>query len=138
MKMVKPSESDMLMVRISAEFFHRLMKAVGRQIDPETAEVTWCYAQTLDPYGVNPELPQEFWQVGREYFARASDTDIWVNFDDLPNATHNVLWKKHRHKLEFPAGLEEILCVLKTRSRRRKTLSRNKPSRPEDSSQRQK
>jgi hypothetical protein len=31
-------------------------KQVGLQIDPEIAEVTWIYTQTLDPYGVYPEL----------------------------------------------------------------------------------
>ena len=27
-------------------------KEAALQIDPETAEVDWIYAQTLDPYGV--------------------------------------------------------------------------------------
>jgi hypothetical protein len=45
-------------------------KEAGRQIDPETAELTWIFAQTQDPYGIDPELPEEYQQVGREYFAR--------------------------------------------------------------------
>jgi hypothetical protein len=48
-----------------------LRKKAGREIDPETAEVMWVYAQTLDPYGIDPELPEECYSVGREYFARA-------------------------------------------------------------------
>ena len=34
-------------------------------IDPATAEVDWSYGQTLDPYGVIPDLPEELQQVGR-------------------------------------------------------------------------
>jgi hypothetical protein len=61
-----------------------IRKEAGLKIDPETAEVNWWYAQTLDPYGVCPELPEECDQVGREYFARSPESDIWVSFDDLP------------------------------------------------------
>jgi len=67
-------------------------KAAAADIDPATAEVTWVYAQTLDPYGVDPELPEECQQVGREYFARVPDSDIWVHFGDLPERyTHSVV-----------------------------------------------
>ena len=50
---------------------------------------TGVYAQTLDPYGVLDEweLPEEFHQVGREYFARAPGSDVWVGFGDLPEQT---------------------------------------------------
>ena len=63
-------------------------------IYPETAEVTWWYAQTLDPYGVSDEweLPEEFHRVGREYFARAPGSKIWVEFGDLPAETRKHLW----------------------------------------------
>jgi hypothetical protein len=80
-------------------------KEAGLKIDPETAEVEWTYAETLDPYGVYPELPEEYWQVGREYFARSPGSDVWVSFGDLPEATRNALWEKHKSKLAFPAGL---------------------------------
>ena len=80
-------------------------KEAGFKIDPETAEVEWTYAQTLDPYGVDPELPEEYWQVGREYFARSPGSDVWVWFGDLPAATRDALWEKHKAKLAFPAGL---------------------------------
>jgi hypothetical protein len=82
-----------------------LRKEAGLKIDPETAEVKWIYAQTLDPYGIYPQLPPECQQVGREYFARAPGSDMWVLFDDLPDATADALWAKHRKKLAFPAGL---------------------------------
>jgi hypothetical protein len=90
---------------LTTEEWSAIRKEAALQIDPETAEVDWCYAQTLDPYGVIPDLPEECWQVGREYFARAPGSDIWVWFGDLPTATESALWKKHRSKLAFPAGL---------------------------------
>jgi hypothetical protein len=80
-------------------------KEAGLQIDPKTAEVFWTYAQTLDPYGVDPDLPEEYQQVGREYFARSPGSDVWVWFGDLPRATRDALWSRHSSKLAFPAGL---------------------------------
>ena len=77
----------------------------GRHIDPATAEVFWTYAQTLDPYGIDPDLPEEYQQTGREYFARSPGSEIWVWFGDLPEATRTALWAKHKHVLAFPAGL---------------------------------
>lgn len=82
-----------------------IRKEAGQQIDPETAEVDWNYAYTLDPYGVDPDLPEELQQVGREYFARSPGSDVWVSFHDLPDATRDALWKKHKSRLAFPAGL---------------------------------
>lgn len=88
-----------------------IRKEAGLKIDPETAEVEWIYAHTLDPYGVYPELPEECQQVGREYFARSPGSDVWVDFGDLPEATRDALWKKHRRKLAFPAGLEALFTA---------------------------
>jgi hypothetical protein len=84
-------------------------KEAGLKIDPETAEVHWCYGLTLDPYGVLDEweLPEEFHQIGREYFARSPGSDVWVIFDDLPDAVRERLWAKHCSRISFPAGLED-------------------------------
>ena len=97
-----------LAVEVSAIYLKALRKAVGLHIDPETADVEWTYAQTLDPYGDDPNLPEELQQVGREYFARSPGSDVWILFGDLPDATRDVLWKKHKGNLAFPAGLEWI------------------------------
>lgn len=86
-----------------------IRKEAGLKIDPETAEVWWTYGQTLDPYGVDPDLPEEYHQVGREYFARASENEVWVAFRDLPEQTRDALWEKHKSQLAFPAGLEGLL-----------------------------
>jgi hypothetical protein len=81
-------------------------KEVGRNIDPETAEVCWGYGLTIDPYGIYPDLPEEFQQVGRVYFARSPHNDIWVNFGDLPDSIRDALWRQYRSQIAFPAGLE--------------------------------
>jgi hypothetical protein len=85
-----------------------IRKEDALNIDPETAEVAWNYCQTLDPYGVLDEweLPEEFHQIGREYFARSPGGRIWVEFGDLPEKTPERLWARHSHKLAFPAGFE--------------------------------
>src|SRR6266702_4755325 len=96
--------ADLQTSNIPIEEFLAIRKAAGLKIDARSAEVTWCYAQTLDPYGIC-ELPEECQQVGREYFARAPGSDIWVCFDDLPQETRKALWEAHKHELAFPAGL---------------------------------
>ena len=87
-------------------------RAAGLEIDPETAEVTWIYGSVLDPYDDYPNLPEKHEVVGREYFARSPGSDIWVNFGDLPDATYDALWEKHKRKLAFPAGLEDLLTMM--------------------------
>jgi hypothetical protein len=89
-----------------------IRKEAGLKIDPETAEVDWTYAQTLDPYGLDPDLPEEYRQVGRAYFARSPGSKVWVHFSDLPKDTRDALWKKHSTKLAFPAGLEGLVGPL--------------------------
>jgi hypothetical protein len=87
-----------------------IRKEAGLKIDPETAEVDWNYCQTLDPYGVQDEweLPTEFDQVGREYFARSPGSDVWVSFDDLPDAVREKLRAKRGSQIAFPAGFEGL------------------------------
>jgi hypothetical protein len=92
-------------VEVTVKYLDALRKAVGLQINPETAEIHWTYAQTLDPYGDDPDLPEEHWQVGREYFARSAGSDVWIWFGDLPKEVQEALWEKHKSKLAFPAGL---------------------------------
>lgn len=76
-QMNKPGVQEWLAIR----------KEAGQKLDPETADVTWWYAQTADPYGVCAEFPAELDCVGREYFARSGGSKIWVQFSDLPDAT---------------------------------------------------
>jgi hypothetical protein len=70
-----------------------IRKQAALRIDPRTAEVMWVYGETLDPYGVYDLLPEEQ-QVGRIWFARSPDSDVWVAFRDLPKTTRDELWRK--------------------------------------------
>jgi putative tryptophan/tyrosine transport system substrate-binding protein len=59
-----------------------------------------------------PDLPDEWEQIGREYFAR-SPGSIWVHFDDLPEATANALWERLKpgeaySNVELEWGLDEV------------------------------
>ena len=65
-------------------------RAAGKLIDPATAVITWHWAQVLDPYGDGLEIPEEGDCVGR---FRAPDSDIWVEFPDLPDATREEIEK---------------------------------------------
>ena len=66
----------------------------GRRIDPATAEITFCWGQTSDPCGDDPDLPEEYRAIGRNYFAREPGSDIWISFHDLPEATIKALWQR--------------------------------------------
>jgi len=87
--------------------FLQTREEAGLRIDLQTAEVMWTYARVGDPYGLFPPT----WDscVGREYWARTPGSDIWVCFDDLPQAIMEALLARHSSKLDFPAGLEWAL-----------------------------
>jgi hypothetical protein len=96
----EPKEEEELMVTVRWKAFKALLKIAGQQIDPETAEVEWTYIQVIDPYGVFPlDIVEQHSWVERGYFARAPGTDLWIDFDDLPETTHEALWKKHESRL---------------------------------------
>jgi hypothetical protein len=95
-------------VTLSVKEWEGWREAAGLHIDPETAEVPWEYSQVMDPYGVCPEIPEERDCVGRAYFARSPGLPVWIHFGDLPQATQDALWEKHKSQLAFPAGLDFI------------------------------
>lgn len=93
------TETDKTDSNLSVEQWLQVRKEEALRIDAETAEVFWKYGLTMDPYGVFPDLPEEYRQVGREYFARSPGSDIWVSFSDLSAETAGKLWEMHKHKL---------------------------------------
>jgi hypothetical protein len=95
-KKTRTSRQPPRTVRVSETYLDELRKAVGRQIDPETAEVDWTYAQIFDPYDDGFDLPEEMQYIGREYFARSPGSNLWILFSDLPQATFDRLWKRTR------------------------------------------
>lgn len=86
------TKADVVEDDLSKDDWLNIRKEEGRRIDPDTAEVDWCYAQVLDPYGVHPDIPEEFQQIGRAYFARSPDSDIWVWFGDLLDEVRKKFW----------------------------------------------
>ena len=48
---------------LNVEEWLAIRKEEGLKIDPDTAEVDWVYAQTLDPYGVDPKVWRWFWPL---------------------------------------------------------------------------
>jgi hypothetical protein len=96
------------MVTLTLDQWEAWRKAAGLHIDPETAEVLWDYRQVVDPYGIWPEIPEECDCIGRSYFARSPGMGVWIEFSDLPEATRDALWQKHKGQLAFPAGLMDF------------------------------
>jgi hypothetical protein len=82
--------------KMTKEQWLAVRKEAALRVDPEAAEVDWTYGQILDPYGVDPDLPQECQCIGRVYFARSPGSAVWVWFGDLPEATRDRLWARIR------------------------------------------
>jgi hypothetical protein len=69
-------------------------KAAGQVIDVETCEVAIWSAQTLDPYGVEPDLLPEERQIGSCCFVRSAESDGWVCQYDLPQDKVRALYAR--------------------------------------------
>jgi hypothetical protein len=71
-------------------------RAAGLLIDPTTAEIDWSYVEGLDPYGDGlPLLPHEEELIGREIFASAPGSDIWVSVSTgFPDAPRDAIWER--------------------------------------------
>ena len=91
--------TEMTMTEEECQEFLSTRREAGKHIDPTTAEVEWDYGEIMDPYGIDPDLPDELKCSGRIYFARSPGSDIWVCFDDLPEAVCGALWERHGHQL---------------------------------------
>jgi hypothetical protein len=81
---------------MTAEKWLAIRKEAGREIDPETAEVHCIKTAHIDPYGIYPELREYEGGIGKVYFARSPESDVWVVFSDLPRATAAALSEKLR------------------------------------------
>jgi hypothetical protein len=75
--------AKMTETRLTVEEWLAIRKQAALRIDPETAQFRWGWAYVADPYGVDPNLPEEYRCIGRVYFARSPGSDVWVSFDDL-------------------------------------------------------
>ena len=66
----------------------------AKTIDPEATKIEWSFGQVLDPYGVDPDLPEECDCIGRQYFACAPGSAIWLWIGDCPEPTRKRLWQR--------------------------------------------
>jgi hypothetical protein len=85
--------------KMTVEEWLAIRREAALQIDSETAEVTCKHANIVDPYGMYPNSEE---CIGRVCFARASGSDVWVCFDDLPDATVKALREKQELRRAFP------------------------------------
>ena len=85
--------NDMTEAEISVQEWLAIRKEAGKNIDPQTAEVTRVYRPGIDPYGVHSDLTEEERQAKWVYFARSPDSEIWVYFGDLTDEITTELWK---------------------------------------------
>jgi hypothetical protein len=88
--------------QFSIEQWLAIRKKAARRIDPETAEVIWCYTWIFDPYGIDPEYPKELMQAEKHHFARSPGSYVWVWFGDLPELTRTTLEAKFQPRPPLP------------------------------------
>src|SRR4029077_15200256 len=69
-------------------------KDAGREVDPLTCEIERWYAYDCDPYGADPDLPEEWQVIARNRFVRSPWSRGWVHEYDLPEATRRALWDR--------------------------------------------
>jgi len=74
--------------------FHAQRAALGKYLDPATAEITWWYGFDVDPYGIRPDIPEAMQQIRRQLFARQRGGAVWVCFDDLSPTTVTALFDR--------------------------------------------
>jgi hypothetical protein len=79
-------------------------REVGLKIDPETAQIESFHGQSLDPYELGIDIPEEMWQIERHYFARAPGSDEWVDFGDLPDETREAIWRREDARIDAADG----------------------------------
>jgi hypothetical protein len=75
-------------------------KEAGRSINIGTCELGRWAAYDCDPYGINPNLPEEMQQIGTNRFVRSPESRGWVWEGDLPMATAKAMYNRIRREWE--------------------------------------
>jgi hypothetical protein len=70
------------------EEFYENRRAAGRQIDIDTCEGYWEWADDTDPYGI-ALVPYE--QISKNSYVRNKGSDDWVHVSDLPKEKRQAL-----------------------------------------------
>jgi hypothetical protein len=71
----------------------------GRVIDVQNCELGHWYAYDADPYGVNPELPEEMQQIGTNRFVRSAESNGWVWEGDLSPEKVRAMYHRIRKEV---------------------------------------
>jgi hypothetical protein len=87
-----------------------IRKEAAKAINPATARVTWNWGYVVDPYGILSHISDEERCIGRNYFARAPLSDMWVLFDDLPKSVVDELRRRlERNDPDGPSPFDDDL-----------------------------
>ena len=84
-----------------------IRKEAAKAINPATARVFWEHGYIVDPYRILPDLTDEEKCIGRNYFARAPLSEVYVSFHDLPKSVVDELWKRMKDP-NSPSPFDEI------------------------------
>ena len=76
---------------MTKEEFLANRKAAGQVIDVETCKIAWWYAQIVDPYGIESDLPDEAYCIGSTCFVISPDSDGWVCVCTICRRTRSAL-----------------------------------------------
>jgi hypothetical protein len=95
------SDDDQKAAEIEA--FYEIRRQEGLKLDPETAVVTSHYTDEIDPYGIYQQVYKHAdgggcGVIGRSDFARAPDSDIWVECGEIPAETWARLVEVHKKR----------------------------------------
>jgi hypothetical protein len=98
----------MTMTKAERDEYLAIRKQAALQIDAETAEVNWWWANELDPYGTE-NADEGYCCINRCYFVRAPGSGVWVHESGLPETTFEALRKRpgrggHIRRRVGPAG----------------------------------
>jgi hypothetical protein len=107
----------MTMTKAERDEYLARVKQAALQIDAETAEWFWHWADELDPYGIGEnetgDTDEGASSINKCTFFRAPGSDVWVWLHDLPKTTIEALRKRDERERAaiiqaHPAEVEQI------------------------------
>jgi hypothetical protein len=108
----KPRRKTMNEDSMTKEEFLASRKAAGRVIDVETCKIAWWYAQIVDPYEIESDLPDEAYCVGSICFVVSPESDGPVCVCDLPEDKVRALYARIDRANQTPTTAEGVRDVL--------------------------
>ena len=87
-------KSDEFMVTVSLTMLDELRRQAGRAIDPKTAEAFSTFRQVIDPYNDLSEFTEETYCIGRFWFFKNPDSNVWIWEHDIPNEITDAVGRR--------------------------------------------